>query len=95
MKNYDMSVLYHPAKANIVVYSLSRLSMGSVSNVEDGNKKLVEEVHQLARLGVHLLDLIEGSVWVHNSLKSSLVFKEKEKLDRDSSLVKLKESVRD
>ncbi|WMV58863.1 hypothetical protein MTR67_052248, partial [Solanum verrucosum] len=31
LKDYDMSVLYHPGKANVVVDALSRLSMGSVA----------------------------------------------------------------
>ncbi|KAH0709324.1 hypothetical protein KY284_010751 [Solanum tuberosum] len=30
-RNYDMSVLYHPGKANVVADALSRVSMGSVS----------------------------------------------------------------
>ncbi|WMV29094.1 hypothetical protein MTR67_022479 [Solanum verrucosum] len=34
LKDYDMNVLYHPGKANIVVDALSRLSMGSVALVE-------------------------------------------------------------
>ena len=47
-----MSVHYHPGKANVVAGDLSRLSMGSVSHIDDENKELVKEVHQLARLGV-------------------------------------------
>ena len=30
LKDYDMSVLYHPDKANVVADSLSRMNMGSV-----------------------------------------------------------------
>ena len=48
LKDYDMSVLYHPGKANFVADALSRLSMGSVSHVEDGKKELVKDVHRLA-----------------------------------------------
>ncbi|WMV49802.1 hypothetical protein MTR67_043187, partial [Solanum verrucosum] len=33
--DYDMSVLYHPKKANMVADALSRLSMGSVAHIED------------------------------------------------------------
>ncbi|WMV41089.1 hypothetical protein MTR67_034474 [Solanum verrucosum] len=33
LKDYDMSVLYHPGKANVVVDALSRLSMGSVAHI--------------------------------------------------------------
>ena len=90
-----MSVLYHPGKANVVADAPNRLSMGSFTHVEDDKKKLVREFHQLARLGVRLVDLDEDSVWVHNSLESYFVSKVKEKQDRDPSLVKLKESVRD
>ena len=93
MKDYDISVLYHPGKANVVADALSRLSMGSVAHVEDGKKKLAQEVHQLARLGVRLVDSLEGGVCVHSSSESSLVSEVKKKQDRDPSLVKLKESV--
>ena len=71
LKDYDMSILYL-GKANIVADALSILSMGSVAHIEDGKKNLVQEVHQLSRLGVRLLDLAEGSVWVQNSSDSSL-----------------------
>jgi len=51
-----VSVLYHPTKDNVVVDSFSRLSMGSIAHVKDDKKELVKEVHQLARLGVRLVD---------------------------------------
>ncbi|KAH0684682.1 hypothetical protein KY289_022434 [Solanum tuberosum] len=35
LKEYDMSVHYHPGKATIVADALSRLSMGSVAHVEE------------------------------------------------------------
>ena len=88
-----MSVLYHTAKANVMADALSRLSMGSISHVEDSKKKMAQEIHQLARLGVRLVDSLEGGVCIHSSSQSSLVSKVKEKQDRDPSLVKLKESV--
>ena len=40
LKDYDMSVNYHPGKANVVANSLSRLSMGSVSHIDDEKKEL-------------------------------------------------------
>ena len=95
LKDYDMSVLYHLGKANVVADTLSRLSMGSVAHVEDSKKKLSQEVHQLARLGVRLVDTEEGDIWVQSSSKSSLYSEVKENQDRDPSLVKLKESVKD
>ncbi|KAF3628731.1 putative F-box protein-like [Capsicum annuum] len=41
-------VLMQRGKAHVVANARSRMSMGSVSYVEDGKKKLVQEVHQLA-----------------------------------------------
>ncbi len=72
MKNYDMCVLYHLGKDNIVANALSRLSMDSVSHIEDSKKKLAQEVHQLARLGIRLVDIEEGDIWVQSSLESFL-----------------------
>ena len=57
-KNYDMSVHYHPGKANVIANSLSRLSMGSVAYVEEESKELVNDVHRLARLGVCLMSIL-------------------------------------
>lgn len=90
-----MSLLYHPGKANVVANDLSRLSMGNVAYVEEDKKKFISGVHQLSRLGIRLVDSAEGSVWVLNSLESSLVAEVKGKQDRDTSLVKLKDVVRD
>lgn len=47
LKDYDMSVHYHPGKANIVADALSRLSMGSVAHVEEERRELAKDVHNL------------------------------------------------
>ncbi|WMV50937.1 hypothetical protein MTR67_044322 [Solanum verrucosum] len=52
LKDYDMSVLYHPGKANVVADALCRLSMGSVAHVEEERKEPAKDVHRLARPGV-------------------------------------------
>ncbi len=39
-KDYNMSILYHLGKDNIVADALSRLSMGSVAHVEIDKKEL-------------------------------------------------------
>ena len=44
LKDYDMSVLYHPAKANVVVDALSRIIVGSVSHIDEAKKDLVSDV---------------------------------------------------
>ena len=51
-----MSVYYHLGKANVVADALSQLSMDSVSHIDYDKKDLVKEAHQLARLGVGLVD---------------------------------------
>ncbi|KAF3640409.1 putative ribonuclease H protein-like [Capsicum annuum] len=59
--------------ANVVADALSRLSMGSISHVDDRKKKLAQEVHQLSRLGARLVNSSKGSVCVQSSSESSLV----------------------
>ncbi|KAH0709589.1 hypothetical protein KY284_011016 [Solanum tuberosum] len=87
LKDYDMNVLYHPGKANVVADALSRLSIGSVAHVEEERKDLAKDVHKLARLGVRLMSISDGGVTVHNGLESSLVVEVKEKEDNDPILL--------
>ena len=93
LKDYDMSVLYHPKKANVVADALSRLSMGSVVHFEDCKNELVRDVHRLAQLGVRLVDCNKGGVVVHNDSKLSFVSDVKAKQGLDPTLVELKELV--
>ena len=55
-KDYDLTICYHLGKANVVADALSRLSMGSLSHVEEGQRDMVKDIHRLANLGVRLLD---------------------------------------
>ena len=73
LKDYDMSVYYHPSKANVLDDVLIRLSMGRMSHIDVEKKELVKEVHQLARLGVRLANAPSGVVSVHSSSKSLFV----------------------
>ena len=70
LKDYDMSVLYYPCKANVVADVLSRTTMGSVSHIDEAKKDLVRVVHRLARLGVRLEDSSDGGFMVHDNSKS-------------------------
>ncbi|WMV55014.1 hypothetical protein MTR67_048399 [Solanum verrucosum] len=40
LKDYDMSVLYHPNKVNVVANALSELYMGSVAHIEEAKQDL-------------------------------------------------------
>ena len=53
LKDYDMSILYHKGKANVVLDALRRLSMGS-THVQEGRMELAKDVHRFACLGFKL-----------------------------------------
>ena len=93
LKDYDMSVLYHPCKANMVADTLSCMSMGCVSHVEEDKKELVKDVHRLDRLGVRLEDSPIGGFMVHHNSDSSLVVEVKYKQHLDPLLMDLKELI--
>ena len=78
VEDYDMSVIYHPVKANVIANSQISMTMGNVSHVNEVKKDLVKDVHRLARLGVRLDDLNSGYMVHHNS-ESSLVAEVKSK----------------
>ena len=93
LKDYDISVIYHPGKANVVAEALSRMTMGSLSHVEQEKKELVKDVHRLDRLGVQLEDSPNGVFMVHHNANSSLVVEVKSKQHLNPLLIDLKESV--
>ena len=68
LKDHDMSIIYHPDKANVVDDVLRRLSMGSNFHVKEGKRELEKDVHKLARLRVRLMDSIEGGGVVTNGM---------------------------
>ena len=67
--------------------------MGSTSHVEEEKRVLQKDVHKLSRLGVSLIDSIEGGIVVMNGAESSLVSDVKEKQDQDPILLDLKATV--
>ncbi|WMV37778.1 hypothetical protein MTR67_031163 [Solanum verrucosum] len=93
LKDYDMSVLYNPGKANVVPDALSRLSMVSGAYIDKEKKELVRDIHRLAWLGVQLVDSTKGGVMVHNGSESSFVADVKAKQGLDTILVELKDVV--
>ena len=86
-----MSVHYHVGMTNVVADALSWWSMSSVSHINDEKKELVNEVYQLSRLGVWLVDTPSGSVLVHSSFESSFVVGVKAKQHLNPELKELKD----
>ena len=89
LKDYDMSVHYHPGKANVIADALNRLFMGSVSHVEEEMNELVKDVHRLAHLGVRIMSIPHSGVTVQNGAESSLVIKVKKKQHSDTIFLQL------
>ena len=67
MNDYDMNILHHPGKANVVVNALSRMTMGSVSHIDEAMKDLVKDVHKFSRLGVRFEDSLNVGHMVHHN----------------------------
>ena len=94
LKDYDMSVFYHPDKSSVVADAINRMSMGSVAHVEEGKKELVKDVHRLSRLGFRLEDSPKGGFMVLHKSVSSFIVEVKSKKHLDPLLMELKKSIR-
>ena len=64
LKDYDMSIHYHPVKVNVALDALRRLPRGSVAHVEVQKKVLAKDFHMLDRLRVGLMTISDGGVTV-------------------------------
>ena len=71
----------------MLAYAHSRLSMGSVAHAEEKRKKLVKDVHRLARLGVFLMSISDSHATIQNGAESSLPVEVKEKQESDPILL--------
>ncbi|XP_019241368.1 PREDICTED: uncharacterized protein LOC109221344 [Nicotiana attenuata] len=91
LKDYDIDILYHQGKANVVADALSRKS--SLAHLEAHQRPLAKEVHRLASLGVRLADSSEGRAIVQNRADSLLVVEVKEKQYDNPLLVQGKEGI--
>ncbi|XP_075074917.1 uncharacterized protein LOC107780957 [Nicotiana tabacum] len=91
--DYDVDILYHPGKANVVADVLSRKSMGSLKHVEVGKLEMTKEIYRLANLSVRLHDTGDQGVVVQNIVGSSLVAEVEMRQFEDLELVKIKESI--
>lgn len=56
LKDYDIRLYYPLGKANVVADGLSRLSIGSLDDVDKDKRELVKYIHLLTSLGDRLMD---------------------------------------
>ena len=94
IKDYEIDILYHSGKENVVADALSRkaiMNMGGQAMVSPG---VAKDLRQLASLEVRLLETPKEGVIVHNAATSSVIIEIKEKQSQDPVLQQFKEKVR-
>ncbi|XP_070025417.1 uncharacterized protein [Nicotiana sylvestris] len=91
-KHYDVDILYHLGKANIVADALIHRSKASLSYLQLEKSGIDHEVHQLASLGVRILDSGDIGITLQNTATSSLVTEVKECQYEDPVLVHYKDT---
>ena len=79
LKDYDIDILYHPGKANVVADALKCKAIGSTDGQLTKKQGIVKDLYQLASLGVRLLETPNEEIMVQNAKESSLVAEVKEK----------------
>ncbi len=56
LKDYDMCILYHPCKDDVILDALNLLSIGSTTHVKEEKNDILKDVHKLTCSGVRLMD---------------------------------------
>ena len=84
LKDYDITILYHPGKANVVADALSRKvgNMGSLAHLQVSRRPLAREVQTLAndfmRLEVNekggFLAFVEARYYFLDKIKEKTVY---------------------
>ena len=65
LKDYDITILYHPGKANVVADAFSRKagSMGSLAHLQVSRRPLAREVQTLANDFIRMEVLEKEGFW--------------------------------
>ncbi|XP_070039490.1 uncharacterized protein [Nicotiana tomentosiformis] len=93
LKDYDVDILCHPGKANVVVDALSQKPMRSLGHVETDKLEITKDLYQLANLSIRLLDTGDGGAVVQNAVGSSLVAEVKAQRFDNPVFVKIREII--
>ncbi|XP_059310091.1 uncharacterized protein LOC132061264 [Lycium ferocissimum] len=93
LNDYDLKILYHPGKANMVANPLSRKSMGTLAYLLVHGMPMGKEIRRLASLGVRLDETEDGELVGITPSRSDIVESIKSKQYDDELLVKLTDGV--
>ena len=95
LKDYDVTILYHPGKTNVVADALSRKagSMGSLAHVQDSRRPLAREVQTLPNDFMRLEVNEKGGFFASVEARSSFLDKIKRKQFDDEKLSRIRDMV--
>ena len=91
LKDYDITILYHPGKANVVADALSRKvgSMGSLAHLHVSRRPLAREVQILANDLMRLEVNEKGGLLACVEARSSFLDKIRGKQFHDEKLIRI------
>ena len=91
LKDYDITILYHPGKANVVADALSRKarSMGSLAYLQVSRRPLAREIQTLANDFMRLEVNDKGGLLACMEARSSFLDKIKGKQFNDEKLIRI------
>ena len=95
LKDYDITILYHPGKANVVADALSRKagSMGSLAYLQASRRPLAREVQTLANDFMRLEVNEKGGLLASVEARSSFLDKIKGRQSDDEKLRRIQDKV--
>ena len=95
LKDYDITILYHPGKANVVADALSRKagSMGSLAHLHASRRPLAREVQTLANDLMRLEVNEKGGLLASVEARSSFLDKIKGRQSDDEKLRRIQDKV--
>ena len=95
LKDYDITILYHPGKANVVADALSRKagSIGSLAHLQASIRPLAREVQTLANDLMRLEVNERGGLFASVEARSSFLDKIKGRQSDDEKLRRIQDKV--